>query len=155
MGPSFLYNRTKLAQVLTARALARRLDDGELGFEKFNNPGSKRPVLVNATHPGAVSTDQQDQAVEAYGLPGKIGVKAVRPFMKDAVKEGCRSMLWAATREEVEREGVRGAYIVPDKKVVEPSDRAKDVALGERLWNLSLGILKEKLVGKSRLRFKV
>ena len=66
---------------------------------------------MNATHPGAVSTDQQEQAVEAYGTAGKIGVKAVRPFMKDAVEEGCRSALFALTSEDVVKEGIQGQYV--------------------------------------------
>ena len=37
------------------------------------------------------------------------------------------------------------SQIVPDRKVTEPSKEAKDVALGESLWQLSEQILTEKL----------
>lgn len=37
------------------------------------------------------------------------------------------------------------AKIVPDKKVTEPSNEAKDEALGERLWALTVQILEDKL----------
>ena len=66
---------------------------------------------VNAVHPGGVATDQQDQAIDAYGTKGKIGVKAVRPFLKDPLDEGCRSALFAATSEDVVAEGIQGQYV--------------------------------------------
>ena len=138
-----LYNRTKLAQVLFVRAFKRRMDAGELGFEKH---GGKEDVLyINATHPGAVNTDQQEQAVEAYGTLGKIGVATTRPLMKDPKDEGCRSILFAATSEDVVKEGIVGEYIVPDRKVTSPSSQAQDIGLGESLWKLSLELIRENL----------
>lgn len=121
------------------------MDAGALGFAKKD--GKENLLYVNATHPGAVSTDQQEQAVEAYGTLGKVGVMATRPFMADPVKQGCRSALFAATGDEVVQERTVGEYIVPDKKVTSPSSQAQDVELGESLWRLSVGLLKEK-VGK-------
>ena len=143
IGAMALYNRTKLAQILFVRALKRRMDDGALGFRKYN--GKNNILYANATHPGGVNTDQQQQAVEAYGTIGKIGVAAIRPFMKDPVKAGCRSALYAATSPEVIEKGISGEYIVPDKKITEPSTQAQDVQLGENLWALSVNILREKL----------
>ncbi|KAI9695481.1 MAG: hypothetical protein M1820_008583 [Bogoriella megaspora] len=143
IGATKLYARTKLAQILFVRTLARRAEKGEFGFESRDRP------WMNATHPGAVSTDQQEQAIEAYGKPGKVGVKAVRPFMKDPIDEGCRSALFAATSEKVAKEGTQGQYyrqqIVPDCKVTEPNKLAQDEALGEKLWKLTEQILSEKL----------
>ena len=143
VGPMLLYNRTKLAQVLFVRALKRRMDDGQLGFKKYD--GRENILYANATHPGGVQTDQQEQAVEAYGKLGKIGVMAVRPFMKDPVEAGCRPALYAATSPEVVEKGISGQYIVPDRKVTEPSTKSQDINLGESLWALSLEILSEKL----------
>ena len=116
------------------------MNNGRLGFDS-----KEKKVYANATHPGAVNTDQQEQAVEAYGVLGKVGVKATRPFMKDPVEEGCRSALFAATGTEVLGDGISGGYIVPDMKVTEPSAKACDEGLGERLWGLSLEMLREKL----------
>ena len=143
IGALALYNRTKLAQILFIRALKRRMDDGALGFRNYD--GKENILYANATHPGGVNTDQQEQAVEAYGTLGKIGVAAVRPFMKDPVKAGCRSALYAAASPEVIEKGISGEYIVPDKKVTEPSSQAQDVSLGESLWALSIDILRDKL----------
>ncbi|EON66148.1 hypothetical protein W97_05391 [Coniosporium apollinis CBS 100218] len=141
IGATNLYNRTKLANVLFVRALVRRQAAGDLGFNKAAQAGP----YINATHPGAVSTDQQEQAIEAYGKAAKLGVKIMRPFMKSPEEEGCRPMLFAATSEDVVKEGINGAYIVPDRKVTDPSKQAQDEELGEQLWRLTEQILSEKL----------
>lgn len=137
-----LYARTKLAQILTVRALQRRQALGSLGFS--HDPKTNQ-VFINAVHPGAVETDQPKQAEEAYGKAGVLGHKMIKPFLKDPVASGCRSALFAATSERVVSEGISGGYIVPDAKVVEPSEMAKDEELGERLWELSERLLRERL----------
>lgn len=83
------------------------MQNNEPGFQspKWNGP------WVNAVHPGGVATDQQEQAIDAYGTKAKIGVKAVRPFLKDPVDEGCRSALFAATSEDVVTEKIQGQYV--------------------------------------------
>ncbi|KAF5026363.1 hypothetical protein F66182_1571 [Fusarium sp. NRRL 66182] len=139
IGPAYLYNRTKLAQILLVRALVRRKGQGKLGLEPGKGP------WINATHPGGVKTDQQKQAVDAYGTLGKIGVAAVRPFMKDPVDDGCRSILFAATSNAIKEEQIDGSYIVPDRKIQEPTSQALDEALGEQLWALTEKVLKDKL----------
>lgn len=107
LGPNSLYSRSKLALILFVRALVRRIQNNEPGFQsaKFDGP------WVNATHPGGVRTDQQEQAVDAYGTLGKVGVTAVRPFLKDPVDEGSKSALFAATSEDVARERIQGQYV--------------------------------------------
>ena len=105
IGASYLYNRTKLAQILFIRALVRRMEQGKLGFKGAGQ------VWANATHPGAVDTDQQKQAVDAYGVAGKVLSAVTRPFMKDAIEEGCRPALFAATSEDIVKEKIQGAYV--------------------------------------------
>ncbi|RPB08118.1 NAD(P)-binding protein [Morchella conica CCBAS932] len=139
IGPAYLYNRSKLAQILFVRALVRRLQDGSLGTCQTSN------VYANATHPGAVSTKQQEQAEEAYGVAGKIAVAAARPFMKDPITDGPLPALFAATSPDVPKENINGQYIVPPGKVTDPSSQAQDDEMGERLWSLSEQLLKEKL----------
>ncbi|OBS26119.1 hypothetical protein FPOA_00062 [Fusarium poae] len=138
IGPAYLYNRTKLAQIHLVRALARRKERGELGMEPGKGP------WINATHPGGVKTDQQEQAIDAYGTLGKVGVAIVRPFLKDPVDQGCRPILFAATSDAVKDEKIDGCYIVPDRKITEPTSQALDEELGEQLWRLTETILKEK-----------
>ena len=143
IGPSYLYNRTKLAMILFIRALKRRQDAGQLGF--VQHAGKDRLLYANATHPGAVSTDQQKQAEDAYGVVGTVLTAVSRPFMADPVEQGCRPALFAATSEEVVTEGIVGEYIVPDRKVSSVSSQAEDVQLGENLWRLSVDVLRQKL----------
>ena len=141
IGASPLYARTKLAQVLQMRFMHRLKSQPN---NKLELKAGQAP-WINATHPGGVVTGQQDQAVDAYGTMGKLGVKAVRPFMKEAIDEGCRSALFAATANEIEEEKIDGEYVVPDRKVTSVSQEGKDEQLCENLWRLVETILKEKL----------
>ena len=139
IGPSYLYNRSKLAQILVARALVRRLEKGELGS------GMSKGPWINATHPGGVKTDQPQQAIDAYGSATKIAVKLMSPFMADPIEEGCRPALFAATADAIIQDEVQGQYIVPGRKISEPSSQAQEDALGEQLWKTMVGILETKL----------
>ncbi|EMC93325.1 hypothetical protein BAUCODRAFT_37011 [Baudoinia panamericana UAMH 10762] len=139
IGASKLYARTKLAQVCLTKSMVRHKSEGKLGL----SPG-KAPLFF-AVHPGGVSTDQPKQAEEAYGTMGKIGVAAVRPFMKDPIDEGCRPALFAATSEDVVKEKLDGEYIVPDRKVTSVSGHANDPELHERCLKLTETVLAEKL----------
>lgn len=99
----------------------RRAENGEMGFGlnrelgfgtrlQTEKAGAEGPWM-NVTHPGGVKTDQQEQAIDAYGTIGKVGVKAVRPFMKDPVDEGCRPALFALTSNDVIKEKIQGQYV--------------------------------------------
>lgn len=143
IGPAYLYNRSKLGQILFIRALKRRQDAGQLGFRQ--HAGKESLLYANATHPGAVSTDQQKQAEDAYGAVGTVLTAVSRPFMADPVKQGCRPALFAATAEDVVTEGIVGQYIVPDRKVSSVSGQAEDETLGENLWSLAVQLLRQKL----------
>ena len=107
IGPTKLYNRTKLAQILFMQALCRRAERGELGFKGANETG---PWIISV-HPGGVLTDQQGQAIEAYGTMAKLGVAAMKPLLKDPVEGGCRPALFAATHEDVVKDKLQGKYV--------------------------------------------
>lgn len=106
IGATKLYNRTKLAQILFLHQLYSLIKAGKYG-QVTDSTGLP---WINATHPGGVSTDQQNQAVEAYGTAGKAGVKAVRPFMKDPVSEGCRPALFAATSPDIVKNQIQVSH---------------------------------------------
>ncbi|KAI0122392.1 NAD(P)-binding protein [Daldinia grandis] len=139
IGPTKLYSRSKLAQVLLCRAFNRRKQRGELGLVPGMGP------WINATHPGGVNTDQPDQALDAYGTVRSMLIQAARPFMKEPVEEGCRPILFAATSDAIAEEKIDGQYIIPDRKVSDVSSQAKDEELQERCWRLVEQILKDKL----------
>jgi NAD(P)-dependent dehydrogenase (short-subunit alcohol dehydrogenase family) len=105
IGATYLYNRSKLAQVLFVRALVRRMQQRRLGFR------SAEQVWANASNPGANATDQQKQADDAYGKPMQLLTAITRPFMKDALEEGCRPALFAATSDDIVKDKVQGSYV--------------------------------------------
>ncbi|KAH9828850.1 retinol dehydrogenase 12 [Teratosphaeria destructans] len=88
LGPVAQYGRTKLANILYTKYLARHLS-------------SQHPnIVVNATHPGIVSTKQTKEDIhEPYPLGGYGMSVALEPFKKSQF-EGCLSALYAATVAE-------------------------------------------------------
>ncbi|KAK5100670.1 hypothetical protein LTR70_001430 [Exophiala xenobiotica] len=141
IGPTNLYARTKLAQILFARELVTRIKNGQFG----QVTQAQGLPFINAVHPGGVLTDQPNQAIEAYGTPAKIAVKAIKPFMKSPEEEGCRPALFAVASESVAKETIQAAYIVPDRKITEPSNQAKDEKLAQNLWKLTKEVLETKI----------
>lgn len=107
IGPNSLYARSKLSQILFVRALVGRL---ETNAPPFQSPKSNAP-WINAVHPGGVATDQQEQAIDAYGTKAKIGVAAIKPFLKDPINEGCKPALFADTSKDVIKDGIQGKYV--------------------------------------------
>ena len=112
------YSRSKLAQVLFTRELARRLEGAG--------------VTVNALHPGAVATGIWEKANAPWYARAAIAVgKAL--FMRTPSEGGDR-IVYLATSPEVE--GLTGGYYEKNR-LVEPSRTARDHALGGRLWDES------------------
>jgi NAD(P)-dependent dehydrogenase (short-subunit alcohol dehydrogenase family) len=110
------YGRSKLANILFAAELARRL------------AGSG--VTSNSLHPGSVDTNIWSGAP----LWAKPLIQLVfRPFFISAEKGGERIVQLAASPE---LEGVTGKYF-EDGRVVEPAPLARDESLAKRLWDVS------------------
>ncbi len=115
--PMDAYGASKLANLLFARQLARRLD------------GSG--VTVNALHPGTVGS--------GFGADGDAGpvmgrlLDLVRPLLLDAERGASTSVFAAA---DASLDGVTGAYL-SRRRVVRPSAQARDDALAAALWERS------------------
>ncbi len=109
------YARSKLANVLTARLLARRLD------------GSG--VTVNSLHPGAISTNIWSRA-PWFARP----VLALMKRRMERPEVGGSRLAYLATSPEVE--GQTGGYY-DRNRLREPSPLAQDDALGQRLYDVS------------------
>jgi NAD(P)-dependent dehydrogenase (short-subunit alcohol dehydrogenase family) len=103
------YPRSKLANLLFVRALAKRLD------------GTK--VVVNGLHPGVISTD----LARDYAAPIRLMAKW---FFKSP-EQGARTSLYLATAPEVAE--ISGRYFA-DAKEKQPGAAALDDVLAERLW---------------------
>jgi retinol dehydrogenase-12 len=113
--PLSAYGRSKLANILFTRALARRLDAAS--------------VAVSCLHPGMIATDIGNRAGSLAGL----GWRLIRPFLPGPDKGAKTSIFLATTADPA---AFHGAYVTA-KRIVEPDPAACDDALGETLWTES------------------
>jgi len=115
------YCRSKLANVLFTRELAKRLDD--------------RSVTANAAHPGPVRS--------GFGMDGdltgfmRFGMKLVRPF-EISPKRGAKTSIYLTSSPEVA--GKTGMYWVRSKPG-HMSRRARDDDAAAQLWTESEALL--------------
>jgi len=113
--PLRVYCRTKLANVLFTKELARRLQGAG--------------VTANCLHPGVVATKL---LADGMGMP-----RALRPttrLMGSSPDKGAKTSIYLATSPEVE--GVSGKYFVR-QKAVESSKVSYDENMASRLWGVS------------------
>jgi len=107
------YNQSKLANVLFALELARRLDP--------------REITVNCVDPGWVKGT-------TLGRTASIGLKVMALAMWPVMvtpEQGADTIVWAATSSELA--GTTGSYF-KKRAPSEPSKLARDEALARRLW---------------------
>ncbi|MFB6130954.1 MAG: SDR family NAD(P)-dependent oxidoreductase, partial [Salinigranum sp.] len=110
------YALSKLANVLFAYELARRLDG--------------TGVTANCVHPGVITST--DLSRNASGL-SRLGFRLVGlvPGVGTDARGGARTSVWAASSPEVE--GVSGRYFV-DEEARRSSDATYDREAQRRLW---------------------
>ncbi len=112
-----VYARSKLANILFTRELARRWD--------------AEGVTANAVHPGFVGSD--------FGRDGDLGrltslvYPLLRPFALSP-EQGARTQVYVATARELD--GVTGGYWAKSAPAT-PSAAACDDAAAARLWTVS------------------
>ena len=117
-----VYGKTKLANILFTRELARRWDD--------------TGVIANAVHPGFVAS--------SFGRDGDTGrfgallFPLLKPFALSP-EQGARTQVYVASAPELA--GITGGYWVKSAPAT-PSAAAQDDAAAARLWEVS-----EELVG--------
>lgn len=109
------YNRSKLANMLFAFELARRL--------------AGRGVTVNCLHPGVIAT----RLLDAYnGRPRALRFLGSRGV--PGPEEGARTSLYLAASEDVA--SITGRYF-REERMAEPSRQSQDRGLAARLWEES------------------
>ncbi|HEY7963455.1 MAG TPA: SDR family NAD(P)-dependent oxidoreductase [Steroidobacteraceae bacterium] len=111
------YNRSKLANLLFARALARRL--------------SGSGVTVNALHPGVVST----QLFRDLPLPVRVALGTIGRLVLLSPRQGADTSVYLASAPELA--GASGGYY-RRRRPLSPSAAAQSDADAERLWQESL-----------------
>jgi NAD(P)-dependent dehydrogenase (short-subunit alcohol dehydrogenase family) len=110
-----VYGRSKLANILFTRELARRL--------------AGTGVTANCLHPGVVAT----RFGESSGGFAGLLIPVLRPFFISADK-GADTIVYLASSPEVAN--TTGGYFVK-RKITEPSQAARDDAAAKRLWQAS------------------
>ena len=109
------YGDSKLANVLFARALARRL------------PAN---VQTWSLHPGVIATN----LTRSYPRALQVVWKALAPIFGKSPSQGAATSVWAATTNALD--GKSGAYLV-SCAVAQSSPESMDEALAEKLWAVS------------------
>mmetsp|Transcript_35758 Transcript_35758/g.57828 ORF Transcript_35758/g.57828 Transcript_35758/m.57828 type:complete len:305 (+) Transcript_35758:1723-2637(+) len=112
--PYKAYWQSKLANLLFARELARRLKG--------------TGVTVFAVHPGVILTDLLQRHL------GLIHRFIVALYRKKTVAQGAATSVWAITSPSLE--GLSGLYL-EDCKISTPSARSQDDDSATRLWTVS------------------
>jgi retinol dehydrogenase-12 len=113
--PLSAYGRSKLCNILFTRALARRLDAGE--------------VTATCLHPGVVATAIGDRAGSLAGF----GWRLVKPFLTSPEKGAATSLFLATVADPTP---FHGAYVI-GRRIAEPDSAARDDRLAEDLWTES------------------
>jgi NAD(P)-dependent dehydrogenase (short-subunit alcohol dehydrogenase family) len=113
--PLSAYGRSKLANILFTRVLARRLD----------------PAAVTACclHPGVIATDIGDRAGTLAGL----GWRVAKMFLPGP-ERGAQTSIFLAT--VADPAPFHGAYVI-DKRIAETDAVARDDRLADALWEES------------------
>jgi retinol dehydrogenase 12 len=114
-----VYSRSKLANILFTRELARRLDG--------------TGVTANCVHPGAV---RSGFARGEKGMVGMVYQIFGRFFLSPEM--GARTSIYVATAPELTR--ITGQYFAKCKSVM-PSRQAQDDDAAKRLWEVSEKLL--------------
>ncbi len=106
------YGQSKLANLLFARELARRLEGGR---------------TAHAVHPGVIETNLGRHMV----LPMKVGLTLGSALLFKSVPEGAATQTYVATHPDAAR--VTGEYWA-DCNVARSSRQGRDPELARRLW---------------------
>lgn len=112
-GPWVRYGQSKLANILYAAELARRVPE----------------IHSTAIHPGVIFTG----LVSTLGWMNYLFILITTPTMRVTMEEGVKSQLWAATAPESQVEN--GAFYVPVGKLGKHDKKSSSEELAKKLWD--------------------
>ena len=108
--PIVNYNRSKLANILYTKSLARRLlADGH------------DHVFVNVVHPGYCFTGIDSNSDKTFGKVLSTVAVRMRSWVGRPACKGAISQIYCAVAEEIEEKKLTGRYFVPDAHELRPS----------------------------------
>ncbi len=116
------YGQSKLANLLFAKALAKRLQ------------GTKK--TANAVHPGVIFTNLTRSMTPVAGA----AMRVIRPLVLKSIAQGAATQTYVAVNPGAA--GLSGQYFA-DCNVAKPRPDAEDAALAEKLWVESERIVAE------------
>jgi len=120
--PWAAYGRSKLANILFVKQLAKRL--------------SGTTQTANAVHPGVIKTSLW----RSMSPLARLGLGIVEPLGMKSVEQGAATQVYVATHPTLA--SVSGEYF-SDCNIAKPTSLALDAALAERLWQESERIVRE------------
>ncbi|KAF8600688.1 NAD(P)-binding protein [Ceratobasidium sp. AG-I] len=120
------YGRSKLANILFAKELQRRLDKAD-----YN-------ITVTSLHPGNIRTDSAISITSRMPVIGPV-VGFLANYIYTSVPDGAYTSVFAATNPIIRAkpENYKGKYLVPMGKVATTSSLGEDAELAKKLWALS------------------
>ncbi|XP_058769815.1 short-chain dehydrogenase TIC 32, chloroplastic-like isoform X1 [Vicia villosa] len=118
------YGQSKLANILHANELAKRLKDDGVN------------ITANSLHPGAIVTKLYRHTSAINGIVNAVG----RLVMKNA-QQGAATTCYVALHPQVK--GVSGEYF-SDSNLCKTTSHGKDADLAKKLWDFSIDLIKEK-----------
>ncbi|GAB2265180.1 Short-chain dehydrogenase TIC 32, chloroplastic [Dionaea muscipula] len=118
------YGRSKLANILHANELSRRLKEDGV------------QITANALHPGVIATNLFRHLKILNSMSGAINVLG-KFFMKN-VQQGAATTCYLALHPQVN--GVTGEYFM-DSNLTKASEPARDPALAHKLWDFSMNLI--------------
>ncbi|CAL0312641.1 unnamed protein product [Lupinus luteus] len=116
----FAYGQSKLANILHANELAKRLK--EEGVE----------ITVNSLHPGSIITNILRHHSYMNAFANRVG----KYFLKN-VQQGAATQCYVALHPQVK--GINGEYFMDSNKA-KPTSLAHDSDLAKKLWDFSLSL---------------
>ncbi|KAK6262350.1 hypothetical protein QUC31_008166 [Theobroma cacao] len=118
------YGQSKLANVLHANELARRLKEDQVA------------ITANSIHPGVIATNLFRHLSFLSGLVGLFGKYVIKN-----VEQGAATTCYVALHPQVK--GRTGLYFA-DCNVAETSVQANDSELAWKLWDFSLSLVNKR-----------
>ncbi|KAJ9706464.1 hypothetical protein PVL29_001795 [Vitis rotundifolia] len=120
----YAYGQSKLANVLHANELAKRLQ--EEGVE----------ITANSLHPGSIATNLLRYHSFLDGIVNMVG-----KYVLKNIPQGAATTCYVALHPQVK--GVSGEYF-SDSNIAKPSSKGKDAELGKKLWEFSISLTEPK-----------